>query len=160
MVHTEGLPQGTLITIEKYESFQCKGQASDPADSTNLDPASTHKRNKNNKYINNTRPFEEEFDTLWKLYPRKSGKKDALRHYISARKKGVTYEAVLEGVNAYREKIEREGTDPKYIKMGSSWFNQHSWEDDYSFGRPVEEEIMSDETFERIIEKHRGADTW
>ena len=43
--------------------------------------------------------FEQE--TLWSLYPRKKSKKDALRHYIGARKKGAEYNDVLNGLYAY-----------------------------------------------------------
>ena len=73
--------------------------------------------------------LEEEFDALWMLYPRKAGKADALRHYKAARKKGVAYDTIEDGVRRYADSVRNE--DPKYIAMGSTWFNGHRWEDQY-----------------------------
>lgn len=73
---------------------------------------------------------EEEFETLWNLYPKKQGKQNALKAYEKARKDGVTYEDVLQGIEAYVAYTK--GKDPQYIKMGSSFFNQRAWQDDWS----------------------------
>lgn len=73
--------------------------------------------------------LEQEFDALWLLYPRKAGKADALRHYKAARRKGVTYEAVEDGIKRYANHVQ--GQDPQYIAMGSTWFNGHRWDDVY-----------------------------
>ncbi len=73
--------------------------------------------------------LEEEFDALWKLYPRKAGKADALRHYKAARKKGVTYDTVEDGIRRYAAYVE--GQDPQFTAMGSTWFCGHRWEDQY-----------------------------
>lgn len=81
------------------------------------------------------REMTKEFDEVWKLYPRKSGKPNALRDYIKARNSGIEKQTILDGLNAYLEYIRANGTEERYIKMGSTWFHQHSWEDDYS-GRP------------------------
>lgn len=76
-------------------------------------------------------PFEEEFETLWERYPRKDGKKDALRHYRSARRNGVPYQTISEGLYRYIEYIEMNNTQPQFIKTGSSWFCGHHWDDEY-----------------------------
>lgn len=73
--------------------------------------------------------LEEEFDALWRLYPRKAGKANALRHYKAARRKGATYDAVEDGVLRYADYVR--GQDPQYIAMGSTWFCGHRWEDQY-----------------------------
>lgn len=72
--------------------------------------------------------LEEEFETLWANYPRKIGKKDALRHYKVARKHGTTFDEVLNGLFKYAEYVE--GEDLEFIKHGSAWFCGHHWEDD------------------------------
>ena len=74
-----------------------------------------------------------EFETLWKLYPRKIGKPKALKAYQKARKNGTTFEDVKNGIEAYRRQIEALKTDTEYIKHGSTWFNNESWKDDYNF---------------------------
>lgn len=75
---------------------------------------------------------EAEFEQLWELYPRKNGKKDAKRHYLAAVADGTTFEDVKNGIEAYKNYIKKTGTDPQYIKMGSSFFCQRSWADDWT----------------------------
>ena len=76
--------------------------------------------------------IKEEFETLWKLYPKKQGKEKAYGYYHKARKSGTTYEEVEQGINAYVAYIEAEHTDPQYIKMGSTFFSQKAWLDDWT----------------------------
>lgn len=102
---------------------------------------------KNNIYAD----FENEFDIIWKAYPRKEGKTNALKAYIKARtdKEPVSFETVQEGVKRYIEYIKANNTEQKYIKHGSTWFNQHCWDDDYTISdnssRPEGYEIIKQE---------------
>lgn len=80
----------------------------------------------------NMRAIRDEFETLWKLYPKKQGKDKAFGYYERARKSGTTYEEVEKGINAYKEYLKAEQTDAKYIKMGSTFFSQKAWLDDWS----------------------------
>jgi hypothetical protein len=75
---------------------------------------------------------EADFEALWDLYPRKSGKKDAKRHYMSAVASGTTFDEVKAGIEAYKNYIEKTGTGSKFIKMGSSFFHQQAWGDDWT----------------------------
>ncbi len=75
--------------------------------------------------------LEDEFEALWVLYPNRKGKQDALRHYKAARKSGVAYDTIEQGIMRYCNHIRDEHTDPKYIAMGSTWFCGHRWEDVY-----------------------------
>lgn len=77
-----------------------------------------------------------EFETLWKMYPRKVGKEAALRAYTKARndkKDPTTFEQVKQGIENYIRQIKAKHTDTQYIKHGSSWFNARAWKDDYDF---------------------------
>ena len=74
-----------------------------------------------------------EFETLWKMYPRKLGKPKALKSYTKARKNGVTFEQVKQGIENYCKEICAKGTKMEYIKHGSTWFNGECWNDDYDF---------------------------
>lgn len=89
---------------------------------------------RNNKSISNAQ-LENEFEEIWQLYPRKVSKKKALGYYKTSRKKGATYENVIEGVIKYNDYIKRERIDVQYIKHGSTWFNNECWNDDYSLVR-------------------------
>lgn len=73
---------------------------------------------------------QDEFEKLWTIYPKKQGKQNAYKAYEKARKDGVTYEDVEKGIKAYVEYCR--GKDTQYIKMGSSFFNQRAWQDDWS----------------------------
>ena len=75
--------------------------------------------------------LNKEFDKLWEYYPNKKGKDQAKNKYISARKNGTTYEEVAQGLKNYLNYIKSENIEPKFIKHGSTWFNQKSWNDDY-----------------------------
>ena len=90
----------TVITIEKWAEYQ--GESDEPNQQpnqqlTNSQPTTnqqltTSKKGRiKNKEIYNV---QEEFDELWRLYPKKSGRKDALRHYKAARKRGTTFDQV------------------------------------------------------------------
>lgn len=80
--------------------------------------------------VTDTVSVTDEFEQLWSLYPKKQGKNSALKAYEKARKDGVTYEEVKNGIKAYSEYVR--GKDTQYIKMGSSFFNQRAWQDDWS----------------------------
>lgn len=73
-----------------------------------------------------------EFENLWTMYPRKNGKSKALGYYEKARKSGVPYEDVEKGIKAYTQYIQAENIEPRYVKMGSTFFSQKAWEDDWS----------------------------
>lgn len=88
--------------------------------------------NKLNTDLLKTKEINTEFESLWMLYPRKQGKKKALESYKSARKKGVTYEDVKHGIEAYVEYIRVQGIEERYIKQGSTFFSQNAWQDDWT----------------------------
>ena len=82
---------------------------------------------------NNISP-EKEFEMLWKMYPRKIGKDKALSYYIKARKSKknpVTFEQVKQGIENYCAEIKTKNIEMKYIKHGSTWFNNSGWNDEY-----------------------------
>ena len=76
--------------------------------------------------------FSEEFERVWNRYPKKQGKSDALKAFNKARNEGISLETIEEGLDHYLFYISKKITDTKYIKNGSTWFNQHCWEDDYT----------------------------
>ena len=73
----------------------------------------------------------ERFESIWKYYPRKEGKKKAFASYKRALKNGVTDEEIMEGLEKYNQYIKKEKTDRKYIAHGSTWFNENRWQDEY-----------------------------
>ena len=100
-----------------------------------------------------TEPFREEFEILWSKFPRKQGKKDALRHYIAARKQNIPFKTINDGLDRYIDYIRQNGIEPTFVKYGSSWFCEWGWQDDYSGNyrkQSGRRENLSDEEAERI----------
>ena len=79
--------------------------------------------------------FTEDFEKVWSEYPKKQGKKDALRHYIAWRKasKDNNNEFLLKKLNEYKKYIQLNNIEYRFIKNGSTWFNG-GYEDDYNLG--------------------------
>lgn len=104
---------------------------------------------KNNNNAQRKKELEEEFEQLWAMYPKKQGKKKALEYYISARtsKDPVTFEIVKQGISNYIFNIKETGLDPKYIKHGSTWFNQQCWKDDYTVYKKQEEKTREEKGY-------------
>ncbi len=76
--------------------------------------------------------MESDFEKLWELYPRKEGKKVALKKYKELIRKGlVTNKKIQDGIVAYKQHLKAENTEPKYIKQGGTYFNGECWNDQY-----------------------------
>ena len=125
--------------------------------------SSNKKDNKNNKKSmrekeeeEGKKNIEEEFEELWSIYPNKKGKTVAMQKYSLARKQGATYEEVRQGLEHYIKYCET--IDQKFIKHGSTWFNQKGWMDEYAetcntpewFNKNVEKEQITKEEQEEI----------
>lgn len=76
---------------------------------------------------------ESDFDLLWNLYPKKTGKKEAFRHYKKAIKTGVTNKEIQDGIVNYLKYIEFDNTPIQYVKAGSTYFDSEAWTDQYDF---------------------------
>lgn len=72
-----------------------------------------------------TQIYESEFEQLWALYPKKQGKKAALRHYKAWRKqsKDNTFEVMKEKLEKYIRFLKLKQTPLEYTLNGSTWFN-------------------------------------
>lgn len=92
---------------------------------------STDKPSTDNKNI------DDEFEAIWKDYPRKLGKANALKAYKKARKNGVDYNTIRNGLMNYISYIQANKVDEKYIKHGSTWFNQNCWNDEYESNKGI-----------------------
>ncbi len=74
--------------------------------------------------------IEGEFAEIWKRYPRKQGREDALSAYANARRTGTSRETIAAGVDAYNAKIDAEQIPMRYVVQGGNWFAGRRWEDD------------------------------
>lgn len=137
MIKTMKATHSMLVTISNYGVYQdSKNYERNAKDSTNATTKTSRPQrdrdntNKNDKNVKNK--DHENFELLWKLYPKKEGdKKRAERAYLKAIKDGVTNKEIQTGIVNYINKIKAEGIERKYIAQGATWFNQNRWTDEY-----------------------------
>lgn len=98
--------------------------------------------------------LEKEFEKLWEYYPNKKGKEQAKTKYLLARKHGTTYETIAQGLKNYINYIKSENIEEKFIKHGSTWFNQKCWNDDYKIISSSNKKV--DEQMEFLKGVHNG----
>lgn len=100
------------------------------SENTNQETKNIKLKNKLNIYNVDSSNQRERFEALWNLYPRKEGKENAFKKYQRICKR-VDDETIKRGILNYIEEIQKKGTEKKYIKMGSTWFNGECWNDEY-----------------------------
>lgn len=152
------------LPYRKGNKFQMDGEESSPSDSEESSPSdgeesspsipeSTRNYSKitqrvrsefESKFQNSKRfkpkaldQLEIEFEKLWKLYPKKVGKKDALNGYISWRRENSenSYEKVSKQLSDYLKYIDLNNISPRYVFNGSNWFGGHI-DDDVDLSKP------------------------
>ena len=70
---------------------------------------------------------QQAFDVLWAKYPRKLGKDRAFKIFLDSVKSKPDFDRITRALENYCANIRKNGTEEKYIKHGSTWFN--SWTD-------------------------------
>lgn len=68
-----------------------------------------------------------DFEKVWNLYPKKFGKKQSEKHFKASVKTEQDYNELTKAINNYNEQIKQNKTEDKYIKHGSTFFN--NWRD-------------------------------
>jgi DNA-binding transcriptional regulator YhcF (GntR family) len=67
------------------------------------------------------------FESLWKAYPRKDGRREAERHYFATVKNDADMKRINLALGKYLAEIASNATERRYIKTGKVWFN--NWQD-------------------------------
>ena len=95
--------------------------------------------------------IEQEFEEVWKIYPRKEDKKKAFSAYKTAIKK-ASFDEIKKGVETYSNHIRVSNTDKRYIKLGATYFNGECWANNYEQAAPKEELIKGKYTRAQVEE--------
>lgn len=143
-VYDSPQPDNPLV-VEKPEQRHSKNEnGSTTASAPQLDypelanPSliSTNSNKESNTSISSTTTIiKDNFEKLWKLYPNKKGKQAAFKHYRALAKKTKDPDfnkKIQDGIQAYKRWLVASNTEGQYIKQGSTFFNQESWDDDWS----------------------------
>ena len=134
MVTTKRTTQGTTITIENWGKFQGQGTTKGATEGTTKGQRrNTNKKVKkvknNNIYI---RPsLESEFEGIWELYPKKQGKAKAFDCFAKAVEAGEDVTKIRDGVERYANYVDADGIEFRFVKMGSTFFSQKAWLDEW-----------------------------
>lgn len=104
-----------------------------------------------NKKLNINVQIEQEFEEVWKIYPRKEDKKKAFSAYKTARKK-ASFDEIKKGVETYSNHIRISNTDKRYIKLGATYFNGECWANNYEQSEQQEELIKGKYTRAQVEE--------
>jgi hypothetical protein len=116
----------TIITITNYDKYQ--GDAQDIAHQTHIKRTSNRQQthtDKEYKEVKEHKEYTGDFETFWKAYPKRIAKQDAWRAWVKIKDTAQ----VLIAVNGYRAIIERDKTEPKYIKHPTTFLNGERWRD-------------------------------
>lgn len=106
--------------------------------------------NKDNNNINmEPSDFNQEFQELWNIYPKRTAKKRAETEFIKAREKGTDFGIIRNGVLSYVHETKRNGTETKYIKSLANFIRDEAWADEYGTfdtreGYDIDPEIIAE----------------
>lgn len=121
-----------LITVIKYRQYQFNEhqmiQQEDNGRTTKGQQKDTTKNNKNNKH--NKNKYAKWFESVWSIYPKQIGKKEAYGYFNTTVKTDEDYSNIKKAVQNYLKHLEVDSVGPKYIKKGCNWFDDwESWVD-------------------------------
>lgn len=122
--------QSSASTGTKFRQYRNSVPPVEEQSSANTSNNIYNNINNNTKEINKESQLENDFEELWKLYPRKAGKAKAFKAYKSAIKQGATNEQIRQGILNYIQWIKEHKTQAEYIKHGSTFFNERCWNDE------------------------------
>jgi hypothetical protein len=97
---------------------------------THVDTHVEHMENENEDTNTNVialKTVESEFEVIWNIYPRKEGKKEALRHFKASVKTKDDLSNIRSALENYKTSLKNKNTEPQFIQQGQRWFN--NWKD-------------------------------
>lgn len=136
-ITSESTNNYTLITVCNWDKYQ--------DDNKQHNKRITNEQQTDNKRITTTKEYKKErskeyigdFESFWKIYPRKDGSKSkAQEKYLAAIKSGVNHEELQQGLEKYIEHIKATGTEKQFIAHGATWLHQKRWEAEYETQQP------------------------
>jgi predicted N-acyltransferase len=127
MVTAESNANGTLISITNWHSYNKPTPDKVTAESNAKGTRSGHKlEGIEGKEVKN-KILSDFFEKIWNAYPKKDGKKQAGRHYFATVTNDTDMEQINLALGNYLNHIETNKIELKFIKNGSTWFN--NWQD-------------------------------
>ena len=139
MATTNRTTHGTTITIEKWDLYQDRGTTNGTTMEQQMhNKCTSNAHNKRIKELKNERniyirsSLNADFEKIWELYPRKQGKAKAYDYFVKAVDAGEDVERIRDGVERYAAYVEADDIEQRFVKMGSTFFSQKSWLDEWT----------------------------
>jgi len=124
MVTVESNAKGTLISLVNWHSYNTRDTAKVTAESNSQETRSGHKLEV--EEVKEVKPsYSDFFESLWKDYPSKDGKKISLRHFTASVNTEADCLRIRKALDNYLAHLKIESW--KRPKNGPTWFN--NWED-------------------------------
>lgn len=82
--------------------------------------------------------YPNDFEEMWKIYPRKVGKGEAYKKYKARLNDGWKPEELIEAVRNYASKVARERTEQQYVKHAKTFFSDSTPFTDFLPSKPAE----------------------
>jgi hypothetical protein len=116
-----------VISITKWHEYQKENNKSNNKRTTNEQQTNTDNNDKNEKKktIPHLENAEEIFEKCWAEYPRKKGRPEAFDFFKRSVKNIDDARRLFMAIQSYKEEVE--GEELKFIKYGSSFFNEKTW---------------------------------
>lgn len=133
------------------------GPSGDGPRELELTPPSSSPAKKKRKAID----YTPEFETAWAVYPKRpnNSKSDAFKSWQARINEGVTPDEMLEGLHRYREFVEAEEIEPRFIKQAATFFGPgRHWENDYTPTSPRPDRAPRVDDSKRRASPHGGYD--
>lgn len=88
---------------------------------------------------------ENAFLLFWQAYPRRVGKRAAMKSFEKSLKIASVNE-IIEGAKNYAIQVAEKGTELQYVKHPTTWLNQGCWEDEYELNVKRVEQLSPEES--------------
>lgn len=110
-----------------------------------------HMENRN-RSVNKVIKKKFDFDSVWILYPKKIGKKEAFGYFNTTIKNEEDFSNIKKAMDNYIKYLKNNQMPAKYIKSGCNWFD--AWEDWIEYVEPEggKEEVKEHFKFDEVKE--------
>lgn len=130
-------PNYTIITVKNWSKYQegnkqTNKQLTNDQQTTNKPLTTTNKENNINNSNKGNNKHTMSFETFWKIYPKKTGKKTAQASFEKALNSGTSASVIIKAlqkvVDLRWSKYPEE--EKRYIPNPTTWLNQERWNDE------------------------------
>lgn len=124
MIHIKADRRKTTIFIVNWGNFQDLQTTEKPKkdhSQTTRRPLKDTNNNDNKENNDNKDIYCSNFESFWKVYPRKKEKAKAYKAYCARLKDGYSEEELMKAGTVYAQECSSRNTEEKYIKLGATF---------------------------------------